>query len=156
MSNQVQIRRGTTAEHAVFTGAAAELTINTDTNDLFIHDGSTVGGHKLVKNTDLVANYAPNTLATTTTKGLLSSSDKLKLDQQLYTKTQVDAMIAQITNNLSTNYYTKSQIDSLLANVTVVTGTTEDLGAVTGTVTEIDDYGSVTDTVTTTEDYGTV
>mgnify|MGYP001430470946 FL=1 len=44
MTTQVQFRRGTTAEHALFTGAAGELTIDTDKNMSVIHDGSTTGG----------------------------------------------------------------------------------------------------------------
>ena len=44
MARQVQLRRGTTAENNVFTGAIGELTMDTDTNGLRIHDGVTVGG----------------------------------------------------------------------------------------------------------------
>jgi len=44
MSRQVQIRRGTTAQHAAFTGAQGELSYNTTTKRLHTHDGSTVGG----------------------------------------------------------------------------------------------------------------
>ena len=44
MTTQVQFRRGTTAEHALFTSAAGELTIDTDKNMAVIHDGSTTGG----------------------------------------------------------------------------------------------------------------
>lgn len=44
MSRQVQIRRGTTSEHAAFTGAQGELSYNTTTKRLHTHDGSTVGG----------------------------------------------------------------------------------------------------------------
>tara|TARA_Y100000385_G_C13103268_1_gene645934 strand:- start:3620 stop:4078 length:459 start_codon:yes stop_codon:yes gene_type:complete len=44
MTTQVQFRRGTTAEHAFFTGADGELTIDTDKNMAVIHDGSTAGG----------------------------------------------------------------------------------------------------------------
>lgn len=44
MTTQVQFRRGTTAEHALFTGAAGELTIDTDKNMAVIHDGTTTGG----------------------------------------------------------------------------------------------------------------
>jgi hypothetical protein len=44
MTTQVQFRRGTTAEHAHFTGAEGELTIDTDKNMAVIHDGSTAGG----------------------------------------------------------------------------------------------------------------
>jgi len=45
MAYAVQFRRGTTAQHASFTGAAGEVTVNTDTNELVVHDGTTVGGH---------------------------------------------------------------------------------------------------------------
>jgi hypothetical protein len=45
MTYAVQFRRGTTAEHASFTGAAGEVTVNTTTNQLIVHDGTTVGGH---------------------------------------------------------------------------------------------------------------
>jgi len=44
MTTQVQFRRGTTAEHALFTGASGELTIDTDKNMAVIHDGQTTGG----------------------------------------------------------------------------------------------------------------
>ena len=44
MAIQLQIRRGTTAENEVFTGAVGELTMDTDTNSIRVHDGSTVGG----------------------------------------------------------------------------------------------------------------
>jgi len=45
MAYAVKYRRGTTAEHASFTGAAGEVTINTTTNELVVHDGVTIGGH---------------------------------------------------------------------------------------------------------------
>ena len=47
MAIQVQLRRGTTAEHAAFTGADGELTYNTDTDAPVAHDGATAGGKPL-------------------------------------------------------------------------------------------------------------
>ena len=44
MPTQVQFRRGSTSDHALFTGAAGELTIDTDKNMAVIHDGTTTGG----------------------------------------------------------------------------------------------------------------
>jgi len=42
MSNvQVQLRRGTTAQHAVYTGPQGEVTVDTDKNALVLHDGAT-------------------------------------------------------------------------------------------------------------------
>ena len=48
MTKQVQLRKGTTAEHSVFTGAVAELTIDTTLDIAIVHDGIKVGGHPLV------------------------------------------------------------------------------------------------------------
>ena len=47
MTTQVQFRKGTTAEHALFTGAVAEITVDTDKKTAVIHDGSDVGGFEL-------------------------------------------------------------------------------------------------------------
>lgn len=40
----LQLRRGTSADNATFTGAAGEVIVNTTTNSLVVHDGTTVGG----------------------------------------------------------------------------------------------------------------
>jgi hypothetical protein len=58
-----QRRRGTTAQHASFTGLLAELTVDTDKNTVVVHDGSTAGGVPL-------ARAAGGTLADTIVKGL--------------------------------------------------------------------------------------
>ena len=47
MTTQVQFRKGTTAEHAIFTGAVAEITVDTDKKTAVVHDGSDVGGFEL-------------------------------------------------------------------------------------------------------------
>lgn len=47
MATQVQFRRGTTAQHATFTGAAGEITVDTDKDTLVVHDGTTAGGFPL-------------------------------------------------------------------------------------------------------------
>lgn len=54
-NTQLQLRRGTTAEHAVFTGAQGELTFNTTTKKIHLHDGSTVSGLPLPTLADLPA-----------------------------------------------------------------------------------------------------
>ena len=48
MTKQVQLRRGTTVEHATFTGAVGELTVNIDKDVAVVHDGIKAGGHELV------------------------------------------------------------------------------------------------------------
>jgi hypothetical protein len=44
MPKQVRLRRGTTAQHATFTGADGEVTFDTDKKCLVVHDGVTAGG----------------------------------------------------------------------------------------------------------------
>lgn len=49
MAVTVQFRRGTAAQNNSFTGAVGELSINTTNNSIRVHDGSTAGGHELMK-----------------------------------------------------------------------------------------------------------
>jgi hypothetical protein len=49
MSDQVQLRGGTTVEHASFTGAVREVTVDTTKKTLVIHDGATMGGTPLLR-----------------------------------------------------------------------------------------------------------
>lgn len=44
MSTAVQRRRGTTAQHAAFTGLLGEITVDTDKKVLVVHDALTAGG----------------------------------------------------------------------------------------------------------------
>lgn len=67
MSTQVQRRRGTTAEHATFTGAAGEITVDTTKKTAVVHDGSTAGGFPLQKEDAELSAIA----------GLTSSADRL-------------------------------------------------------------------------------
>lgn len=46
-SSPVQQFRGTTAQHATYTGLPGELTIDTDKNVVVVHDGVTAGGHPM-------------------------------------------------------------------------------------------------------------
>lgn len=48
MAGQLQLRSGSTTQHATFTGAEGEVTYNTDNRNIRIHDGVTVGGHPVV------------------------------------------------------------------------------------------------------------
>jgi hypothetical protein len=48
MAVQLQLRRGNESENNAFTGANAEVTVDTTTNTLRVHDGSTAGGTKLI------------------------------------------------------------------------------------------------------------
>lgn len=51
MAARVKLRRGTAVQHQTFTGAVAEITVDTTNNSIRVHDGSTAGGHELLKTT---------------------------------------------------------------------------------------------------------
>ena len=45
----VQIRRGTTSDHSVFTGKQGEITVDLEKDTVVVHDESTQGGHPLAR-----------------------------------------------------------------------------------------------------------
>jgi hypothetical protein len=49
MAARVKLRRGTAAQHQNFTGAEAEITVDTTNWSVRVHDGATAGGHELLK-----------------------------------------------------------------------------------------------------------
>ncbi len=49
MSRILQMRRGSAAENDVFTGLPGEVTFDTDTKTLRVHDGETLGGFALAR-----------------------------------------------------------------------------------------------------------
>jgi microcystin-dependent protein len=46
MPTQLQLRRGTTSQNNSFTGAAGELSVDTDLDQIRVHDGSAAGGFR--------------------------------------------------------------------------------------------------------------
>ena len=73
MAKQLQLRRGSSAEHDTFTGANGEVTVDTTNKTLRVHDGVTVGG------TMLATYIAPQALpsATTSTEGIVKLNNTL-------------------------------------------------------------------------------
>lgn len=49
MATQVQLRRGNNTQTLAFTGAEAEITVDTDKETVVVHDGSTAGGFPLAR-----------------------------------------------------------------------------------------------------------
>ena len=47
MAIQLQLRKGTKVQNDAFTGAEGELTYDTDSKGLRVHDGQTPGGHMI-------------------------------------------------------------------------------------------------------------
>jgi len=55
MPTQLQFRRGSTSQNNNFTGAVGEITIDTDTDALLVHDGSTAGGIEVFPSGSIIA-----------------------------------------------------------------------------------------------------
>ena len=53
MARKLRPRKGTTLQNNAYTGALAEVTIDTTKNTIVIHDGTTTGGHPLPTTADL-------------------------------------------------------------------------------------------------------
>ena len=49
MADQLQLRGGTTAQTATFTGALREVTVDTDKDTLVVHDNALAGGYPLLR-----------------------------------------------------------------------------------------------------------
>ena len=81
MATQLQIRRGTSAQVAAFTGAEGEVVVNTTNDSIHVNDGSTAGGFELaradlnnVSDTDLNAALTGNTVSALTVTALTTGS----------------------------------------------------------------------------------
>ena len=77
MAKQLQLRKGTSAEHDNFTGANGEVTVDTTNKTLRVHDGSTVGGTRLATLTGGLVPSAQLPAATTSVQGAVVLSNSL-------------------------------------------------------------------------------
>ena len=76
MAKLLKLRRGTTTQHGTFTGAEAEVTVDTDKDVLVVNDGSTAGGHPLaaedmsnVSSASIAGRLGTDSIATTKIAG---------------------------------------------------------------------------------------
>lgn len=76
MSKLLQLRGGTTTEHASFTGAVREVTVDTTKKTLVVHDGSTAGGF-VVGSTDAEIRAA---VEAATDSNVFTDADHTKLN----------------------------------------------------------------------------
>jgi hypothetical protein len=70
MATQVQRRKGTTVQHSTFTGASAELTVDSTKNTVVVHDGATAGGFPLAKESGSALSPSSVTLSGGTANGV--------------------------------------------------------------------------------------
>ena len=86
MATQLQIRRGTSAQVAAFTGAEGEVVVNTTNDSIHVNDGSTAGGFELARVDG--SNWAITNAISTTANISFGDNDKAIFgagsDLQLY------------------------------------------------------------------------
>lgn len=88
MTTALQLRRGTSAQHATFTGANGEVTVDTTEKSLRVHDGVTAGGSLLAKLSDIIAGVR------------YDISQALNAAQQLMARTNIGALVDPSANGL--------------------------------------------------------
>lgn len=89
MARQVQLRRGTTAEHSTFTGAVGEVTVDTDKDVTVVHDGLTAGGTPMLKSGDNVSGL-------TNDAGYIApdANGNVKLQEELQVTAYLETVVA--------------------------------------------------------------
>lgn len=110
MATQVQFRRGTTGETALFVGATGEVTVDTSQNICVVHDGVTAGGFPLLRQDGTNMGLSPGSLSSCALKfasdpntGLISpGADQLALVTGGVARVTIDsAGTASFTGNVS-------------------------------------------------------
>jgi len=127
MTTAVQHRRGTTAEHAVFTGLEGEVTIDTTKDTAVIHDGSLAGGYPLAK--ESLANVNPGALSAIT--GSATAADDVFLMYDTSATSMKKITRAELNNAIEADALASVTITGGTINGTSVGASTASSGAFT-------------------------
>ena len=111
---EVKLRRGTTSQHSSFTGAEGEVTVDTDLDTLRVHDGSTAGGERLAKYSELAGAGSGGTVTsvdsgTGLTGGPITSSGTLSIANDGVDTAQIAAN-AVTSTEIAANAVTSTEI----------------------------------------------
>ncbi len=108
MARQIQIRRGTAAEHKNFTGAIGEITMDTTNNTIRIHDGATLGGVPLARADEIMPSKAPGVAIPDTDKQMnIGAYDTYTFpsDGWLFIRTNVASSVQFVSDKYETSQY---------------------------------------------------
>jgi hypothetical protein len=125
---RLQLRRGNTAATSTYVGAAGELVVNTTTNTLYLHDGSTVGGYATTTNTAVINNQISSvnaniTLANTGMRGYVDATIAANI---------ANIAVASTYSNINVKAYTESMGYQNFGNVNVAAYVTTANSAIIG------------------------
>jgi len=137
----IQILRGTTAQNDAYTGSAGELTMDTTTNEVRIHDNTTAGGHTLAKKSDI-----NNATLTIQKNGTTVNTFTANASSNVTANITVPTKISDLTNGAITNCITEIPQDIKVeysGNVITLKS---------GSKVYVPNGSGVFDTVTTTQD----
>lgn len=118
MSKQIQLRRGTTAEHTTFAGAVGEVTVDTTKDTLVVHDGSLNGGYPLARASDITSFISLDDLSATTgityNSGVIGADTDVLATKSFVTTTVTNAVAGkdntdEITEGVNNLYFTTAR-----------------------------------------------
>jgi hypothetical protein len=105
MSTQVQYRRGTATENNSFTGALAEITVDTTNGTLRVHDGATAGGSNIATVSYVTAQIgalSANSISSgTSSVSIIASGGNIRSNIAGSTVQTISAGLVAITGDLS-------------------------------------------------------
>jgi hypothetical protein len=116
MATQLQLRRGNTSQTAAFTGASAEVTIDTTKNTIVIHDGVTPGGFPLASNSDFITIQNVNTTQNTRIDSANNTA------RAAYDKANAAFDKANTGVSTSTDDYARATSNTATNNITILQG----------------------------------
>lgn len=126
MATQLKIRRGTTAEHASFTGAEGEITLDTTKDTLVVHDNYTAGGRSMLRE-DLNNLANDSIVAAKIARGSSTAGQALVVNQAgtaVEFSNKINGAIVQVSNQWDTTSYSFSTSWSAGKTWTQMTGIT--------------------------------
>lgn len=113
MATQVRLRRGNTVSHSTFTGALAEITVDTTKNTVVVHDGSTAGGFPLAKFSEITT---ANTSLKAYVDAAISSNVAAILDGSTFTgNLDLDTLTISNVSGVTSFYATNAN-----GNITLI------------------------------------